>query len=129
MAKDFTNWHKLKARLEDRNHTPLFQEREIWWCSAGVNLGYEEDGKNELFERPILILKKFSKDFFWGVPFTSKVKEGKFYLQCMLQGKIRTVLLSQARPYSSKRLLRKFEKLSDSICMKVRSKIIKLYKK
>lgn len=36
----------------------LFYEREIWWCSLGVNIGFEQDGTNDLFERPVLVIKK-----------------------------------------------------------------------
>ncbi len=30
------------------------------WCSIGINVGDEEDGKNELYERPVLVIKKFN---------------------------------------------------------------------
>ena len=44
------------------NDGPTIKERDIWWCSIGVNIGDEIDGKNELFHRPVLILKKFSSE-------------------------------------------------------------------
>ena len=54
--KDFDSWNKEKKGLENVGHDILsFHEREIWWCSIGINLGDEQDGKNELFERPVLI--------------------------------------------------------------------------
>lgn len=49
--KDFNQWNKEKKGLENVGHDILaFHEREIWWCSIGINLGDEQDGKNELFE-------------------------------------------------------------------------------
>src|SRR4030095_356373 len=46
MQKDFPGWHRQKEQLHAQHQTPTFQEREIWWCSVGVNIGHEMDGKN-----------------------------------------------------------------------------------
>ena len=77
--KDYKNWHTSKIRLEreqfEEKKKPKFSERDIWWCSLGENVGYEQDGKHENFERPILILRKFSQDMFLGAPLTSSEKE------------------------------------------------------
>lgn len=129
MAKDFTKWHKLKIKLEEKKRIYFFHEREIWWCSIGVNLGYEEDGKNEYCERPVLILRKFSKDYFWGLPLTSKKKKGIAYFSIRVQGKENTVLLWQLRLLSSKRLLRKMEKIPDSTYEKINCRMIDIHKK
>ena len=43
--KDFQNWHSLKTKLESLEKDELFREREIWWCSIGENIGFEQDGK------------------------------------------------------------------------------------
>jgi hypothetical protein len=52
MQKDFPGWHRQKAQLHAQHQTPTFQEREIWWCSVGVNIGHEMDGKR--FRRKFL---------------------------------------------------------------------------
>lgn len=36
--KNFNEWNELKKRLHIRNEEILFHEREIWWCSLGVNV-------------------------------------------------------------------------------------------
>ena len=60
--KDFDNWNKEKKILESTaNETLVFHEREIWWCSIGLNVGDEQDGKNDYFERPVLVIRKFNK--------------------------------------------------------------------
>jgi hypothetical protein len=41
MQKDFPGWHRHKEQLHAQHQTPTFQEREIWWCSVGVNIGHE----------------------------------------------------------------------------------------
>ena len=54
---------------------PTIRQREIWWCSISINIGVEEDGKNNLYERPILVVRKFNRRHFMGVPLTTKIKE------------------------------------------------------
>jgi hypothetical protein len=53
MQKDFPGWHRQKEQLHAQHQTPTFQEREIWWCSVGVNIGHEMDGKNQFYNRPV----------------------------------------------------------------------------
>ena len=73
--KNFDTWNKEKKNLENIGHDTLaFHEREIWWCSIGFNLGDEQDGKNELFERPILVLKKFNNKIAWVLPMAPNQK-------------------------------------------------------
>ena len=58
----FIEWAKLKIRIHVSEEEPVyFKEKDIWWASLGANIGHEQDGKNESFERPILVLKKFNK--------------------------------------------------------------------
>jgi mRNA interferase MazF len=104
--KDFEGWNGVKQSLDKKelSHVPVFQEREIWWCSIGVNVGNEEDGKNRLYNRPVLIVKKFSKRLFWGVAMTTHVKEHPQYLLVEFQGEKVCVMLSHLRLYDSKRL-------------------------
>lgn len=46
MQKDFDQWNSEKKGLEISGPESLqFHEREIWWCSIGINLGDEHDGK------------------------------------------------------------------------------------
>ena len=62
MQKDFPGWHRQKEQLHAQHQTPTFQEREIWWCSVGVNIGHEMDGKNQFYNRPVLIVRTFNRD-------------------------------------------------------------------
>ena len=105
----FVDWAKLKIRIHisESNENVYFKKREIWWASLGLNIGYEQDGKNNGFERPILILKKFNKDVLWILPLTSKDKTGDYYYQFEYHGQKNSIILSQLKLISSKRLLRK----------------------
>ena len=120
----FIKWTKLKIRI----HTAIskriyFKEREIWWASLGVNIGFEEDGKHRLFERPIMVLKKFNHDVLWALPITSKDKIGKYYYGFEYENRKYSVILSQLRLISSKRLLRKVRTLPEKDFENIRNKI------
>ena len=122
-VKDFKSWYLLKSRIEKTQKEKYFKEREIWWCSIGVNVGYEEDGKNIRFERPILIFRKFNKGMFWGMPLTSKPKKGKFFFTFVFNSKKSTVILSQLRVLSSKRLIRRMGKSNTRSFKEVEEKV------
>lgn len=120
----FKKWTEIKIQLHIQERRRIyFKEREIWWCSLGVNIGFEQDGKNEWFERPVLILKKFNHEVLWILPLTSQAKQGIFYHSFSHDGKTSTAILSQLRLISSKRLLRKIRTLSYSEFEMVRNKI------
>ena len=108
----FIEWTKLKIRIHISPEKEFFfHEREIWWASLGINIGFEQDGKNETFERPILVVKKFNRHVLWALPLTSKEKVGEYYYQVEYKGEKSNVILSQLRLISSKRLIRKIRKL------------------
>lgn len=113
MKKDFHNWHKVKVSLENRKNLPTFSEREIWWCSIGVNVGYEIFGKNEEFVRPVLILKKYSRSTFFGLPLTSKRKNHPFHYHLRFHDVDGSILLDQGRTIDSRRLGRLIGKLTE----------------
>lgn len=71
--KNFDKWNIRKKRIEKKTQIPFFYTREIWRCSLGVNIGSEHDGKNDLYERPVLILKKFNKNTLLILPLTTKI--------------------------------------------------------
>lgn len=112
--KEFDDWNENKKEVNSKSGEIFFKEREIWLTSLGVNIGFEIDGKNNLFERPVLILKKVNKNQFTWVPLSSKQKEGYFFTDIKSEdNKVRgTSNFSQVRCFSSKRLLRKFSTCS-----------------
>ncbi len=112
MEKDFKKWHSLKELLENKKNKIYFHERDIWWCSLGANIGFEEDGKNDNFERPVIVIKKFNDDLLWILPLTSVEKTGKYYFQVSHGERKSSLILSQMRAISSNRLLRKMRMVS-----------------
>jgi len=123
----FIEWARLKFHIHTKSEISFyFREREIWWASLGANIGYEEEGKNDNFERPVLVLKKFNRFILWAVPLTSKVKTGKYYYQFEYKGNRFSAILSQLRVISSKRLSRKIRTLSESDFNRIRALIKEL---
>jgi len=120
----FIEWTKLKIRIHSAPEKErFFYEREIWWASLGANIGFEQDGKNSKFERPVLIVKKFGKETLWILPLTTKCKTGRYYYQFEYKGKRQSMILSQLRLISSKRLLRKIRTLPADDFEKIRDKL------
>jgi mRNA interferase MazF len=107
--KNFWNWHTKKSEIHnDKGRRVYFNEREIWWCSLGLNVGYEQDGKGENFTRPVIILKQFNKEVFWALPLTTQPKVGKYYFPIDLgDNRERRITLSQLRLVDAKRLKNK----------------------
>jgi len=106
MIKKFSEWIKVKEKLHniEENKVPFFKEGEIWWCGIGDNIGSEVNGKSKYFSRPVYILKKFSKDMFFGIALTSKVKEGSWFVRINFLHNNQTVTLHQARNFNTRRL-------------------------
>ncbi|MEK7645463.1 MAG: type II toxin-antitoxin system PemK/MazF family toxin [Patescibacteria group bacterium] len=109
--KDFDRWNEKKKYIHGKEYIPFFHEREVWWCSLGLNVGYEQDG-GEGFERPMLVVKKFNKDVFWALPFTTSHKQNQYHFPIFgEEGSV--IILSQLRLMSSKRLERYVYKMSE----------------
>jgi len=108
MNNKFENWNKLKQNIDSKNQNtiPFFREWQIWYINMWVNIWYEEDWKNIDYTRPILIIKKFSKDTFLWIPTTTSEKIWKYYYDIwIIWNKNNYLILSQIRLFSSKRLV------------------------
>ena len=104
MEKDFDEWNKLKKNIDVRN--PIYvSEREIWFCSVGLNVGSEQNGKHKLFERPVLVIKTVTSNTFIGAPLTSNKKNGSWYVE--IQSTSSSAIISQIKLFDTRRLARK----------------------
>lgn len=110
--KDFDRWNERKKKIDAVGIGLFFNEREIWWCSLGVNIDIEMDGKNKLYERPVLILKKINHQSAWILPITSTFKDNTYIYR--LETIQSYVSISQLKLISAKRLLRKEARISIS---------------
>ena len=121
MKKDFDNWNKKKKQIHKQTSVPFFHTREIWWCSLGVNIGFEEDGSGGEYDRPVLILKGMSVQTCFAIPLTTSTSDHWLRPSVgVIEGKEARALLSQMRLIDSKRLIRKVGYLDGEIFKQIR---------
>ena len=127
MEKDFEGWSALKQKLDAIKHPPLFNEREIWWCSIGMNIGYEVYGKGRLFTRPVLVVRKQSINTFIGIPMSTRVKQRADYYPLVFKERQVTLLLGEIRKFDSRRLADKMGKIGEEKFDAIKAEIIKSF--
>ena len=104
MQKDFDEWNSRKKEIDEGNSN-FYHEREVRWCSLGVNIGFEQDGTSEKYHRPVLIIKGFSRQVCLVVPLTTSKKKNKYHMSIgMVEDTEAFAILSQIRLIDTKRL-------------------------
>ncbi|MEI8174504.1 MAG: type II toxin-antitoxin system PemK/MazF family toxin [bacterium] len=104
MQKNFDKWNKRKKEI-DNNEPNFYYEREIRWCSLGINIGFEQDGTSEDYKRPVLIIKGFSRHVCLVVPLTTSTKKNLYHFPIgIIENKEAFAILSQIRLIDTKRL-------------------------
>lgn len=127
MEDRFQQWIKLKRRISDSKKLPYFYEREIWMIYIGGNVGMEQNGKGDLFLRPVLIFRKFGKYSFLGIPLTSKEKLGKLYHEFRWgKNKRNFCCLAQLRAFDSRRLKYRMGKISVENFREIQKKVFEV---
>lgn len=106
--------NEKKKVLNKADVTAYAHPKEIWWCSLGLNIGAETDGKNKDFERPVIVMKVYNKETLVVLPITTKQKDDIFHHKIQTQWKTVWAKLTQTRVVSSKRLLRKVDVLNEA---------------
>ncbi len=122
MKKDFQEWHTEKSDLDEYKVRAFFHEREIWFTSLGVNIGFEQDGRGQRFLRPIAVLKKFNNEVLWAIPLTKTQKKGQYYFSFQFEGDMSTAILSQIRLIDAKRLQYKIGDMSEKDFAQLKTK-------
>lgn len=134
---EFVAWLKVKVRIHITDISGLsFKPREVWWASVGLNVGSEQNGKDEKFQRPVLVLRKFGQHIFWAIPLTSKKKNNKYRFEIKYkeysenidgkwigEDKDGIIILNQLKTMSSKRLIRKMGVVSEKDFNVIRGKV------
>ena len=112
MKKNFDSWNEKKKKINNRKNPPFYHTRELWWCSLGINVGFEQDGSGKEDSRPILILTALSKETFIAIPLTTSPSNHKLRpLIGLVEEKEAHALLSQIKVIDTKRLIRKMGQL------------------
>jgi len=102
--KKFNEWNEVKKEIDIREKSVIFKERDIFWASIGENVGFEQNGKGDIFSRPVLIVKRFSRNMFFGIPLSTQLKQGDFFFEFELSGVKTNALIVQGRLLDTKRL-------------------------
>ncbi len=124
MQKDFDAWNSEKKKIQETDLVRFYKVRDIWWCKIGVNVGFEQDGKNEGFGRPILILKGFSKNTVLCAPLTTSSHGNQYRIPIgMIDGKPASVILSQIKVIDIKRLTTKIAVLDKETFQKIQKSL------
>ena len=126
MYKDFDSWNKIKKKTEEKNTDIIIDEGDIRWCRIGLNVGDETLGKGKYFSRPVLIIKKFSSNVFWGAPIITKSKIGSWYFY--ISEINRTVILNQMKLFDRKRLEDRLFLISTKTLEEIKEKTCQLLK-
>ncbi len=127
---DFNKWNKIKKDVSMKLISPNCKAREVWWCTIGKNIGVEQSCKDDTFSRPVLVIKVFNRDMFWGLPITSsnsndKKSNSKFHYDVSGVPKLKGyVTISQLRTFDNKRLIRKIVKIEKEMLEEIKEKII-----
>jgi len=124
MDKKYNDWNEVKKNTELIKKRVYFKDRDIFWTRIGENIGFEQNGKGEEFQRPILIVKRYTNDMFLGVPLSTTQRDGSFYFQfSFLENQISTALLVQHKLYSHKRLIKKIGMINKKDFEKLKIKL------
>ncbi|MFA5838590.1 MAG: type II toxin-antitoxin system PemK/MazF family toxin [Candidatus Paceibacterota bacterium] len=108
MHKDFDSWNNQKKSIHSDGENKFYHSREMWWCSLGVNVGFEQDGTGEENQRPVLILKGFNKNVCLIVPLTTSHKKNIYNISVGVVDKKKAfAIISQIRLIDTKRLANK----------------------
>ena len=128
MQKDFDQWNKIKKGVNSGGLLKLYHTREIWWCSLGVNIGFEQNGGGQEYQRPVLILKGMSKDTCYIIPLTGSPKRHKNRVAIGLVDNIEaSAIISQIRLIDTKRLVEKIGFLNKSKFNEIRKAVKDLF--
>jgi len=124
MEKDFDRWNGRKKEIHERRGAPFYDEREVWWCALGVNIGFEQDGSGTHHDRPVLILKGLSAQTCLAVSLTTSPHEHPLRPSVgTVEGKEARALISQMPVIDTKRLIRKIQYLEKERFAQIRKAI------
>ena len=122
--KEYDPWNEKKKILEQSIPKVFCHSREIWWCSLGLNIGKEQDGGGEGYERPVLILKTLSQNTCLVVPLTSSVSQHPFRIPIgNIDGVNSSVILSQVKTVDTRRFSEKIRILEKDVFDVIRKAI------
>lgn len=125
--KRFKEWFAVKERINDEIRGHVIAVGEVRWCSIGVNVGEEIDGKGDEFLRPVLVIDTVGSRTALVVPLSTKIKKTVGYMLIHFNNKDQSLVISNIRVVSQKRLLRRIGKLPGNRLKEIKEEIKKFY--
>ena len=124
-------WNTVKKKSNKKSIKVGFKEREIFWVRVGQNIGAEEFGKGNEFQRPVLIVRKLTSRIFFGVPLTSTIKDNDYFHSFSYTNKKGTktnsAMLLQLKTFDKKRLMGRIGMIDKDNFMRIKQKISNLF--
>jgi len=116
MQKDFDRWSRSKKNIHNDGRRPFYHAREVWWCAVGANVGNELDGTGDHHDRPVLVIRPFNAETFFGVALIGHERAGRYYFSLgKIDDRDAVANLSQARLFDTKRLIRKIATIDEGM--------------
>jgi mRNA interferase MazF len=123
---NFDYWNELKKKIEIGGNSPdrFPKEGEVWMSAIGKNIGFEQNGSEDNFSRPVLIVKKFNNHMFWVVPLSTKQKDFDFYFNYTdPNGQKVSAILAQMKLLSVKRIERKLYDIPNELFCDIKRRL------
>lgn len=110
--EEYDKWNEVKKDTQKKKRKLGMKSREIFWVKLGQNLGSEEYGKGKDFARPVIIVRRLTRDLFIGIPITTTIKNNDYFHSFTYMNKSRgmvenSAMILQVKTFSIKRVLSK----------------------
>ncbi len=124
MHKNFERWFVKKREIQNQSQNKFYRPREIWWCYLGENIGFEQDGTGKEHQRPVLIIRAFSKYVCLIVPLTTSIKKNPYHVAIgMVDNKMAYAIISQIRLIDTRRLINRIAILNTQYFLEIKKTI------
>jgi mRNA interferase MazF len=119
MEKDFDRWNEIKKNIDHESKNKKVETGSFHWCSLGLNVGTEINGKDLFFRRPVFVLKRISYSKCLVVPLTTSGREYKHKERLgFIKGRKNYLLLDQIKIIDTKRILNQIYISNEDISQK-----------
>lgn len=109
----YDEWNEVKKEVQTNKRKLGLKPRDIFWAKIGENVGYEQNGKGKNFARPVIVIRKLTKDLFIGIPTTTTIRDdGDYFYKFNYLDKNKkklevSALILQMKVFSIKRIMNK----------------------
>lgn len=92
--------------------------------NVGLNIGFEQNGSEDNFSHPMLIVKKFNNHMFWVIPLSTKQMPFDFYFNYTDPHNQKVlVIIAQMKLVSVKRLKQDIYVIAPMLLEQIKQKI------